>query len=220
MFAFVVLLPIALGALDRGDLRCTREGELVRCEYVKSLAGTEPSMELSQPGWGWQLVLGTSLSWLALAWWLPRVAARQAAASQSALLMLLLVSCSKLEVLPSTNTSSSAFATLPEKVAFLERYVTFRRHYSELEYGVFYQSNDGCPPGPSEWDVSIIARVPPDELAVWTVDMKPVATRPPELQKLASDLDTRGVDTWYEAPGKAVGVDRVHAIVLYRASAR
>jgi hypothetical protein len=142
--------------------------------------------------------------------------------SHGALVMLLLLCCSTPEALgpASTHTSSSAFATLPEKVAFLEQYVTFRRHYRELEYGVFYQNNGGCPPGPSEWDVTIIARVPPDELAAWTADMKPVATRPPELYKLASELDIRGVDTWYEASGKVVGVDRERAIVIYRASAR
>jgi hypothetical protein len=142
--------------------------------------------------------------------------------SRRALWVLLLLSCSCLPPSgpPSTHTSSSAFDTLPEKVQFLERYVTFRRHYLELEYGVFYQRNDGCPPGPSEWDVTIIARVPADELPSWTADMKRVRERPPELDKLASDLDTSGVDTWYEAMGKAVGIDRTRAIVLYRATAQ
>lgn len=147
MFAFLVLMPIALGALDSGDLRCTRDG-VVRCEYVKTLVGMErdrrrvedvtdarvefspakkgsgtyravlltragevplsdsfnyneelaraladrvssfahgkeSAMVLTQPGWGWQLVLGTSLFWSALAWWLPRLSARQARAADA-----------------------------------------------------------------------------------------------------------------------------------------
>jgi hypothetical protein len=123
--------------------------------------------------------------------------------------------------LPSTNTASSAFATLDEKVAFLERYVSFRRHYLELEYGVFYQNNaGGLVPGPSDWDISVIARVPPGELDGWTNGMKRVAGQPPELSSLASELDTSGVSEWYEAMGKVLGLDRTRAIVVYRATAR
>ncbi|MET0286743.1 MAG: hypothetical protein ABW352_19840 [Polyangiales bacterium] len=134
--------------------------------------------------------------------------------------MLGTLACSAREGPASTNTSSSAFATLPEKVAFLERYVTFRRHYLELEYGVFYRDNGGgLLPGPSEWDITIIARVPASELAAWHEGMKPSETQPPELANLASALDTRGVDTWYQALGKYVGIDRAHVLVVYRASA-
>jgi hypothetical protein len=41
MFVLSVVLPVAVGALDRGDMRCVREGALVRCEYVESLFGVE-----------------------------------------------------------------------------------------------------------------------------------------------------------------------------------
>lgn len=122
---------------------------------------------------------------------------------------------------PSTNTSSSAFATLGEKVSFLERYVSFRRRYLDLEYGVFYQNNaQGLVPGPSDWDVSIIARVPANELDVWTRDMKRVDSQPPELIGLTSQLDTSGIGEWYEATGRVLGVDRAAGVVIYRASSR
>jgi hypothetical protein len=148
---------------------------------------------------------------------------RQSLVLRRSLLGLLLaaLACSSHEGPPSTNTSSSAFATLPEKVAFLERYVTFRRHFVELEYGVFYRNlGGGMVPGPSEWDITIIARVPPAELDSWTQGMERVASQPPELAGIASALDTRGVGEWYAALGKYAGIDRAHAIVMYRASER
>src|ERR1700749_2803184 len=104
----------------------------------------------------------------------------------------LLIACSRAQSggAPSTNPTSDAFATLDEKVAFLERYVTFRRHYEQLEYGVFYQNNgQGCVPGPGGWNISIIARVPSRELAEWTDDAEPSAQQPPELSNLASHFD-------------------------------
>lgn len=135
--------------------------------------------------------------------------------------MLGLLACTPESGPANANTTSSSFATLPEKVAFLERYVTFRRHYEQLEYGVFYQNNGGgCVPGPSEWDLTIVARVPSHELDAWTSDLERVSTRPPELTNLASELDTSGVSEWYEALGKTVGVDRSASIVMYRATAR
>lgn len=122
---------------------------------------------------------------------------------------------------PSTNTTSSAFRTRGEKVAFLERYVTFRRPYEELEYGVFFQSSAGClAPGPGDLDLSIVARVPPSTLSAWTQGMKRVASQPPELAGLASQIDTRGMSEWYEATGKVLGIDRARAIVAYRATVR
>lgn len=137
--------------------------------------------------------------------------------------VLALAGCGRSDGGPaSTHTSSGAFATLDEKVAFLERYVTFRRRYLELEYGIFYQNNGGgLVPGPSEWDLTILARVPASELDAWTQGMKRVAGRPPELTNLGCEqVDLSGLDEWYEELGKYVGLDREHAIVAYRATAR
>lgn len=137
--------------------------------------------------------------------------------------LLLVISCAgaRSDAPASTNTTSTAFPTLDEKVAFLERYVAFRRHYLELEYGIFYQDNArGCVPGPSDWDISIVARVPPNELSAWGEGMTRVESQPPELIGLGSQLDTRGVGEWYEGPGKVVGLDRDAGLIVYRATSR
>jgi hypothetical protein len=118
----------------------------------------------------------------------------------------------------STNTSSSAFATLEERVAFLEQYVKFRRHYRRLEFSIFYRNGaDGCAPSPSEWNLDLAAEVPPDELEQWTQGLTRAATRPQEAPSTKrGSIDASGVDEWYAADSRVVGVDRQHAVVVYR----
>jgi hypothetical protein len=68
----------------------------------------------------------------------------------------------------STDTSSDFLPSLERRVEFLERYVTFRRGYRDLGFLIAYQNNGGgMAPGPSEWDVRLVAAVPPAELAAW-----------------------------------------------------
>src|SRR3954451_19838714 len=69
----------------------------------------------------------------------------------------------------STRTVSSQFATVAERAKFLEKYVTFRRTYETLDFDVMYQNNGGGggAPGPSDWDVRLVATVPAAELGTW-----------------------------------------------------
>jgi hypothetical protein len=117
-----------------------------------------------------------------------------------------------------TNTSSTAFATLPEKIAFLEEYVSFRRTYEQLEFAVEYQNNSKGPvPGPSDWDVRVIAKVPAEQLSQWIEGLKPVESPDVEwLKTLPQGTDHTGVSVWYRAGGRVVGVDEGNAVVVYR----
>jgi hypothetical protein len=65
---------------------------------------------------------------------------------------------------PSIDTTSDAFETLGDKVTVLERHVTFRRTYRSLEFYLDYKNGTGMVPGPSEWDIGLIATVSADEL--------------------------------------------------------
>ena len=78
----------------------------------------------------------------------------------------------------STDTSSASFPTRTERFEFLQRYVTFRRGYRELDFHIVYRDGGGgAVPGPSEWDIRVVAIVPAEELASWVpAGVKALAT--------------------------------------------
>ena len=119
---------------------------------------------------------------------------------------------------PSTNTSSARFATLAEKVAFLQEYVRFKRTYRQLDFAIRYTNNSGgMVPGPSEWDVRIVAVVPPSELGAWTSGLRPAPS--PDTGWLAgapTPIDHSGVTQWFHKGGLVVGVDKGKSVVVYR----
>lgn len=119
----------------------------------------------------------------------------------------------------STDTLSASIPTPAERVAFLERYVTFRRHYRELDFRVAYRNGGGGPvPGPSEWDIRIVAVVPPEELKEWVpagATAIPTADRA-WLDGVPGAERAEGIAEWYVGPGSVVGVDRGRSVVAYR----
>ena len=131
---------------------------------------------------------------------------------------------------PSTQTMSAKFATLGEKTSFLHQYVTFRRTYQTLDFAISFQNNSGGGvPGPSEWDVRLVATVPPTELPAWiplgatTAATATAAPSPPDLgwlKAVPTNLDLSGVHEWYAVAGRTVGIDRARSIVVYRAFAQ
>lgn len=123
---------------------------------------------------------------------------------------------------PSTQTSSSQFATHAEKVAFLEKYETSGRTYVNLDYQISYYNNSGGGvPGPSDWDIRIVAQVPAAELKLWTSGLKPAAAVSTNwLADVSTEIDHSGVSKWFQAGSVAVGVDEEKAIVVYRNRSR
>jgi hypothetical protein len=122
---------------------------------------------------------------------------------------------------PSTKTSSSGFATLAERAKFLREYVSFRRSYQTLDFDILYQNNGGgLVPGPSDWDVRLVATVPAAELPDW-IQAGVKTSAAPDLAWLTSvptTLDLSGVSVWYVDGKRIVGLDRIRSIVVYRAS--
>ena len=118
----------------------------------------------------------------------------------------------------STDTKSDALPTLKERIAFLERYVTFRRDYSDVGFHVVYRNGGWFPPSPSEWDVRVVATVPPKKLTDWIPSgVKKTPTVDKDwLDGVPGAEKASGIHEWYAEPGRLVGIDREKSIVAYR----
>ena len=132
------------------------------------------------------------------------------------LLALMIPACGKES--RTTDTVSSTFSSLAEKVAFLERYVVFRRAYDDLDFRIeFRDGGDGRMASPSEWNVRVSAIVPAAEIEQWSEGFDPASD--PDLAWVAEipggpkDLDAFD---WVEDGGRIVGIDRGGRRVLYR----
>jgi hypothetical protein len=117
-----------------------------------------------------------------------------------------------------TDTTSDHFATLAGKQSFLERYVNFRRPYKDLEFDISYlDGGGGMVPGPTEWDVRILAKVPEESLDEWTAGL--ASTAAPEASWVSSIPNapaTLDSFQWYAEGSRIVGISRGDRFVLYR----
>jgi hypothetical protein len=131
------------------------------------------------------------------------------------MLMLNLVSCGKGKT---TNTASTAFSTVAEKQEFLERYVKFRRSYEDLHFRIsFIDGGAGMVPGPTEWNIRLIATVPADEIDQWIDGLGEVKL--PDLEwipDIPNPPTNLGDFKWYQDDKRTVGVRRSSRTVLYR----
>jgi hypothetical protein len=118
-----------------------------------------------------------------------------------------------------THTQSSAYGTLAERTKFLNQYVSFRRTYQTLDFDIKYQNNGGgMVPGPSDWDVRLVATVPASELPAW-IPAGVHASAVPDtgwLKSVPTALDLAGVSEWYVEDNRVVGMDRAKRVVVYR----
>jgi hypothetical protein len=131
--------------------------------------------------------------------------------------MVLLTGCGKSGP-ESTNCTSTGFATLNDRIEYLQRYVKFRRTYETLDFAIQYSDNSGgMVPGPSDWDVRLVAVVPAAEIADWVSVGTPASTSDADwLKSVPTSLDLSGIKEWYVDGKKIVGVDRAKRIVVYR----
>ncbi|HQY87329.1 MAG TPA: hypothetical protein PK402_01635 [Tepidisphaeraceae bacterium] len=131
---------------------------------------------------------------------------------------LLFVGC-KPSGLTTTRSKSSDFKTIAERTKFLNEYVSFRRTYETLDFDIMYQNNNGgMVPGPSDWDVRLVATVPESELQAWIpagVSSAPTADTQ-WMKTVPTTLDLSGVNEWYVDGTRVVGVDRTKRIIVYR----
>ena len=122
-----------------------------------------------------------------------------------------------------TDTSSESLPTLAERVEFLQRYVTFHRTYRELDFRIEYRDNSrGLVPGPSDWDIRLVAVVPPEELAAWVPPgvepVRPTTAETSWLADVPGAERSAGITEWYGESGRMVGIDRARSVVAYRLS--
>ena len=132
-------------------------------------------------------------------------------------ILLSAIGCNSGSGPPSVSETSSARPNLDSRVKFVEQYVSFQRNYKNLEYSIYYQNNSYGMPGPSDWDIQLVAKVPPDEVASWiSPDMK--AEHSPRKWHLttAKEIDVTNVVEWYAVGGRSLGIDRGASIIVYR----
>ena len=132
----------------------------------------------------------------------------------------MLTSCGTDE-LATTRTSSGNFKTLSEKKKFLEKYVTFTRTYKKLEFNIIYQNNSsGLVPGPSDFNISIYANVPKNEINFW-INGLTISSTPKELSWVNSIPNSNKIDLgslkWYTKGAKFVAISN-NQDVLYKNS--
>ncbi|MBX3418859.1 MAG: hypothetical protein KF851_14735 [Pirellulaceae bacterium] len=136
------------------------------------------------------------------------------------LVAVTLSGCSNRATGPASVVATSATQNrLADKIQFLENYVTFRRQYEELDYDIMYQNNGGgMVPGPSDWDIRLIAVVPIAEIEESVLDgVKKLEGSPPDwVKNLPGSIDRTGLTEWYNKGGTTIGVDRERSIVVYR----
>lgn len=121
----------------------------------------------------------------------------------------------------STQTNSAGMTTLVDRTKFLHEYVRFRRTYETLDFDIEYHNNGGgMVPGPSDWDVRLVATVPASEISAWvpTGIQSSRSSDTEWLKSVPTKLDVSGVSEWYVDGQRVVGLDRGKRIVVYRSS--
>ena len=130
---------------------------------------------------------------------------------------------------PTTDTTSREIAALEDRRAFLDEYLG-PMPYADLEDGtppdsalsfsvVYRNNNSGFVPGPSDWTMQVLARVPPDSFGVWRRDLAPADSLDTSwLETLRPGPRVDGLGEWFGGPFRMVGLDREHGVVAYRAS--
>ncbi len=122
----------------------------------------------------------------------------------------------------STQTNSHAFKDLKSKQEFLERYVRFRRHYQKLYFDISFYNNSAngrviSVPGPNDWSITIIAKVPKSELKLWTENLKkgPSLNVEKWAKELNSNINITNLNEWYQSDYVSLGIDRSASIIFY-----
>lgn len=133
--------------------------------------------------------------------------------------IILVASCSDSGP-PTTETTSNdpQFTRLSDKIAFLEKYVNFKRTYNDLDFAIFYRNNSSWPvAGPSDWDITLIAKIPIEEIKLWTEGLEPIPSPKIDwIKNLPGSIDRSGISTWFKSDIRLVGVDERNGIIIYQ----
>lgn len=121
----------------------------------------------------------------------------------------------------STEQGSDAFSSLKEKREFLNKYKKLDgKSFQKLDFYISFKDNSGgMVPGPSDWDICIVAEVPEDEIDLWIKGLNKLEQKPEIncFEKIPTDIDYSGVSEWYEHSANSfIGLDRNQNIIVYR----
>lgn len=142
--------------------------------------------------------------------------------SSLALILVIFLGCSNVPSSPlSVQETSAARHKLGDRIKFIENYVTFKRNYNKLEYDITYQNNSGgIVPGPSDWDIKLLAVVPASEIAEWIpTNATRVNAQPPNwLIQMPGSIPVTGMTEWYRTGNSEIGVDRATSAIAFRST--
>jgi len=119
-----------------------------------------------------------------------------------------------------TNTLSSSFSSLENKVKFLQGYLKPKSSFKALDYRIVYHDNSkGLVPGPSDWDIGLVAIVPPNEINQWIVGLNKNPQTPDIkwLSNIPTSIDYSKINQWFVVGfSSVVGINRELGLVVYR----
>jgi hypothetical protein len=121
-----------------------------------------------------------------------------------------------------TNTRSASLPSDQAKVEFLKRYLVLPSEVQATEFHiVFHDNRKGLVPGPSDFDIQVAVKVPPDKVSAWTAQM-PKAPAPFDISWAQDFLPkderwaTHSPPNYYEREGVQVVTYDPEGIVLKR----
>lgn len=105
-----------------------------------------------------------------------------------------------------------------DRMAFISGYVPAGRSFEDVQFSISYHDNSGGPvPGPSDWDIRLVAVVPDSQLDLWTAGLAPCDS--PDTSWLSSvpgGIPRDRLDEWFAGPGATAGLDRAGRVVAWR----
>jgi len=80
------------------------------------------------------------------------------------------------EIDRTTDTWSSSFDSIEERLVFLGEYLFMFSEVLDAEYHiVFYDNSGGMIPGPSDWDIRVALHIALEDIPLWTEGMQRLA---------------------------------------------
>lgn len=125
-----------------------------------------------------------------------------------------------------TDTRSASLPNDQAKVEFLKRYLKLPSDVQAAEFHILYQANSkGFVPGPSDYDIRAVVKVPPDKVPLWTAEFrrtdKPYdVTWAYELLPKAERWSVHSAPVFYEREGVEVVTFEPEGIVFKRVSSQ
>ena len=106
-----------------------------------------------------------------------------------------------------TNTWSANIKDHDGKIEFMEKYLVCPTKVLDAEYHIVFQDNSkGLVPGPSDWRITAMIKINPDDIAEWTKNMEEISEKQMDRTMLDEltipDWDLSGEAAYYKRPNE------------------